>query len=106
MAYAILKTGGKQYKVAAGDEINVDLLGASEGDKVSFDQVLLAVDGASVRTGKPFIDGATVEAEVVSQFKDDKVVAFKYRRRKGYHRSVGFRRKLTKVKINAIPAAA
>lgn len=99
MAYAILKTGGKQYKVAAGDEINVDLLNAKEGDKVSFGEVLMTVDGSNVRHGKPFIDGFAIEAEVVKQFKDDKVLAFKYRRRKGYHRSVGFRRRLTTVKI-------
>ncbi len=103
MAYAILKTGGKQYRVSAGDEINVDLLDAKEGDIVSFDQVLLTTDGKSVVTGKPFIAGAVVEGQVISQFKDEKVIAFKYRRRKGYHRTVGFRRKLTKVKINAVP---
>ncbi|MBS0658016.1 MAG: 50S ribosomal protein L21 [Verrucomicrobia bacterium] len=101
MAYAILKTGGKQYKVAAGDEINVDLLDAKEGDKVKFGEVLMTVDGSNVRHGKPFIDGFAIEGEVVKQFKDDKVLAFKYRRRKGYHRSVGFRRRLTKVKIAA-----
>lgn len=101
MAYAILKTGGKQYKVAAGDEINVDLLNAKEGDKVSFGEVLMTVDGSNIRHGKPFIEGLAIEGEVLGQFKDDKVVAFKYRRRKGYHRTVGFRRKLTKVKIGA-----
>lgn len=101
MAYAILKTGGKQYKVAAGDEINVDLLNAKEGDKVSFGEVIMTVDGSNIRHGKPFIDGFAIEGEVMSQFKDDKVLAFKYRRRKGYHRSVGFRRRLTKVKISA-----
>jgi len=92
MAYAIIKTGGRQYRVAEGDTIDVDLL---EG-------VLMHADGEKITHGSPSVSGATVTGEVVEQRKDKKVVAFKYRRRKGYHRTVGHRRKLTRVKITGI----
>ena len=105
MSYAILKTGGKQYKVSAGDQINVEKLDLKVGDKATFGEVLLVSDGDKVTSGAPFVSGAKVEAEVVGQIKDEKVVAFKYKRRKGYHRTVGHRRRLTTVKINSIVGA-
>jgi large subunit ribosomal protein L21 len=105
MAYAIIKTGGRQYRVAEGDTIDVDLLSGEAGDKLTFDDVLLHADGDEFAHGDS-VSGATVTGEVVEQRKDKKVVAFKYRRRKGYHRTVGHRRKLTRVRITGITLGA
>ena len=105
MSYAILKTGGKQYKVSAGDQINVEKLDLNVGDKATFAEVLMVSDGGKITAGAPFLTGASVVGEVVGQIKDEKVLAFKYKRRKGYHRSVGHRRKLTTIKINSIIGA-
>lgn len=102
MAYAVIKTGGKQYRVESGNEIDVEKLEAEVGTDISFSDVLLVGEGDAVAIGAPFVAGATVSAEVVEQFKDDKVIAFKFRRRKGYHRTVGHRRKLTRLKIKTI----
>jgi large subunit ribosomal protein L21 len=106
MAYAIIKTGGRQFRVAEGDTIDVDLLEGDAGAKTTFGEVLLHADGENLTHGSPFVSGATVTAEVVEQRKDKKVIAFKYRRRKGYHRTVGHRRKLTRVKITGIELAS
>ena len=102
MAYAIIKTGGRQFRVAEGDTIDVDLLDVEPGKIATFGDVLLFADGKDVSHGNPVISGAKVTAEVVEQRKDKKIVAFKYKRRKGYHRTVGHRRKLTRVKIKTI----
>ena len=102
MAYAIIKTGGRQYRVVEGDTIDVDLLDAEVGKTTTFGDVLLHADGDRLAHGNPLISGAKVTAEVVEQRKDKKVVAFKFKRRKGYHRTVGHRRKLTRVKIKSI----
>ncbi len=102
MAYAIIKTGGRQYRVAEGDTIDVDLLEGKAGQKTTFGEVLLHADGENLTHGNPFVAGASVAGEVVEQRKDKKVIAFKYRRRKGYHRTVGHRRKLTRVKITKL----
>jgi len=102
MAYAVIQTGGKQYRVAEGDEIEVEKLDVEAGTDTEFPEVLLVSNGTGVAIGEPFVAGAKVTAEVVEQFKDDKVIAFKFRRRKGYHRTVGHRRKLTKLKIKSI----
>jgi large subunit ribosomal protein L21 len=106
MAYAIIKTGGRQYRVAEGDTIDVDLLDAEAGKTATFGDVLMFADGNKVTHGDPLISGAKVTAEVVEQRKDKKVVAFKFKRRKGYHRTVGHRRKLTRVKIKSINVGA
>src|SRR5213080_411792 len=95
MAYAVIKTGGRQYRVADGDTIDVDLLDAEVGKTTTFGEVLLHADGDKFTHGDPLISGAKVTAEVVEQRKDKKVVAFKFKRRKGYHRTVGHRRRLT-----------
>jgi large subunit ribosomal protein L21 len=100
MAYAIIKTGGRQYRVAEGDTVDVDLLDVEPGKTATF-EVLMHIDGGNVTSG-----GGKVTAEVVEQRKDKKVIAFKYRRRKGYHRTVGHRRKLTRVKIKSIGSSA
>jgi large subunit ribosomal protein L21 len=99
MAYAIIKTGGRQHRVAEGDIIDVDLIEGETGKKTVFGDVLFHGDGDNLTHGSPLIEGATVTGEVVEQRKDKKLIAFKYRRRKGYHRTVGHRRKLTRVKI-------
>ena len=102
MVYAIIRSGGKQYRVTPGQTIAVEKLAAKAGEKVTFDDVVLLADGATVTAGNPTVSGATVTGEIVEQFKDKKVIAFKYKRRKGYHRTVGHRRALTRVKIEAI----
>lgn len=102
MAYAIIKTGGRQHRVAEGDIIDVDLLEGDAGKETVFGDVLFHGDGDKLTHGSPLIEGATVTGEVVEQRKDKKVIAFKYRRRKGYHRTVGHRRKLTRIKITGI----
>jgi large subunit ribosomal protein L21 len=102
MAYAIIKTGGRQYRVAEGDSIDVDLLDIEPGKTATFGDVLMYADGKHLTHGDPIISGAKVVAEVIEQRKDKKVIAFKFKRRKGYHRTVGHRRKLTRVKIKSI----
>lgn len=102
MAYAIIRTGGRQFRVAEGDTIDVDLLDVEAGKTATFGDVLLFADGKDVTQGNPVIPGAKVTAEVLEQRKDKKVIAFKYKRRKGYHRTVGHRRKLTRVKVKSI----
>lgn len=102
MAYAIIRTGGRQFRVAEGDTLDVDLLDVEPGKTATFSDVLLFADGKDVTHGNPLVSGAKVTAEVVEQRKDKKIIAFKYKRRKGYHRTVGHRRKLTRVKIKSI----
>ena len=104
MAYAIIQTGGKQYRVAEGDVIEVEKLEVEAGAEAKFEQVLLVSNGESLSIGVPLVAGAAVIAEVVEQTKAPKVVAFKYKRRKGYHRTVGHRRQLTRLKIKTISA--
>jgi len=104
MAYAIFKTGGKQYKVAAGDVIEVEKLDAVAGSEATFLEVLFFSNGNEVKSGSSDLKGATVVAEIVGQKKAPKVICYKYRRRKGYHRTVGHRRKVTQLKIKSINA--
>jgi len=106
MSYAIIRTGGRQFRVAEGDTIDVDVLDVEPGKTATFGDVLMFADGKDVTHGSPLISGAKVTAEVVEQRKDKKVIAFKYKRRKGYHRTVGHRRKLTRVKIKSISVGA
>ena len=102
MAYAIFKTGGKQYKVAEGDKIEIEKLDLSEGDTTTYDQVLLVSDGSAVRIGDPVVEGASVTGEVLEQKRAKKVTAFKFKRRKGYHKTKGHRQPLTRVSITGI----
>jgi large subunit ribosomal protein L21 len=104
MSYAIIQTGGKQYRVSEGDLLNVEKLSVESGAETTLHDVLLVVNGDKTTLGTPLVAGASVKAEVVSQFKDEKVIAFKFRRRKGYHRTVGHRRQLTKLRITKISA--
>ena len=104
MSYAVIQTGGKQYRVAEGDLIEVEKLDIEAGAEAKLEDVLLISDGTKVSIGTPLLKGAAVTAEVVEQFKDEKVIAFKFKRRKGYHRTVGHRRQLTRLKIKSITA--
>jgi len=103
MAYAIFKTGGKQYRVAAGDVIEVEKLDGDAGASITFSEVLFQGAGADFKTGSA-LKGATVVGEVVAQFRGPKLINYKYKRRKGYHRTVGHRQSLTRVKITSIGA--
>ncbi|MCI5566525.1 MAG: 50S ribosomal protein L21 [Veillonellaceae bacterium] len=100
--YAIIKTGGKQYRVAEGDEIYVEKLAANEGDEVAFDQVLTIVNDDDVKVGKPFIEGAKVTAKVEAQGKAKKILVFKYKAKSNYRRRQGHRQPFTKVVIEKI----
>lgn len=103
MAYAIIQTGGRQFRVQPGDVLDVELLGVEAGQKTTFDEVLLASDGEAVKIGEPLVQGAQVTAEVLEEErKAPKVVSYKFKRRKGYHRTVGHRQKLTRVKVGEI----
>lgn len=101
--YAVIATGGKQYKVSEGDIIRVEKLGVEAGQTYTFDQVLL-VSGDDVKIGAPTVAGATVEAEVVNNMKGKKVIVYKYKRKTGYHKKNGHRQQLTAVKITKINA--
>lgn len=103
MAYAIIQTGGRQFRVQPGDVIDVELLDAETGQTATFNEVLLAADDSGVKIGEPLVKGATVTAEVLeAERKAPKVVSYKFKRRKGYHRTVGHRQKLTRVKVGEI----
>lgn len=102
-AYAVIETGGKQYRVQQGDMVSVELLEGTEvGQSVELTRVLAINDGTGLKIGAPTIDGAKVQAEVVEEYRAPKVVAFKKKRRKGYHRKVGHRQNLLRVKIASI----
>lgn len=101
--YAIIATGGKQYKVEEGDVIRVEKLGVAAGEKVTFDQVLVVSD-KEVKVGTPTVDGASVEATVVAEGKAKKVIVYRYKRKTGYHKKNGHRQPFTQVKIEKINA--
>lgn len=100
--YAIIKTGGKQYKVAEGDVIYVEKLDAQEGAGYDFQEVLAVNDDNGLVIGKPFVEGASVKATVVAQTKGKKVTVYKYKRKTGYHKKNGHRQQYTKLKIDSI----
>lgn len=100
--YAIIKTGGKQYRVSEGDEIFVEKLEAEAGDNIRFEEVLAMGDAGSLEWGTPILEGAIVSGEVVKQGKGKKVVIFKYKPKKGYRRKQGHRQPYTRVKITGL----
>jgi len=100
--YAVLETGAKQYRVAAGDTVEVERLEVKAGDPVTFDRVLLLNNEGKVSVGTPTVAQASVVGDVVEHIRGPKVVAFKLKRRKGYRRTVGHRQELTVVKIKEI----
>ena len=103
--YAVIQTGGKQYRVKSGEQLKVELLAAEVGATVSFDRVLMLGEGDGVRVGAPFVDGATVKATVVAQGRGEKVRIFKMRRRKHYAKTQGHRQSFTEVRIDEIVGA-
>lgn len=102
--YAVLETGNKQYRVAAGDTLEIERLDVEAGKPFTFDRVLLVSNEGKLTTGSPLIAKATVTADVVEHIRGEKKIAFKMKRRKGYHRTVGHRQELTVVKIKEIKA--
>lgn len=102
--YAVIETGGKQYRVQEGDVISVEKLGLIEGEKYSFDKVLMVSGDAGVKAGDPMIDGASVEATVIEEGRGPKVVVYKYKSKKAYHKKNGHRQYFTKLKIDSIKA--
>lgn len=102
--YAVLETGGKQYRVSAGDQLEVESLDVEKGQPVTFDRVLLVSNEGKLSVGTPLVAGASVVADVVDHIRGDKVIAFKMKRRKGYHRKVGHRQEITVVKVTEIKA--
>lgn len=99
--YAVIKTGGKQYRVSEGGHVRVDKLTGQAGDKLEFGEVLM-LGGEKITVGAPFVSGATVNAEIVAQGRDRKVIVFKIRRRKRYRRKGGHRQPFTELKITGI----
>jgi large subunit ribosomal protein L21 len=102
--YAVLETGSKQYRVAAGDTLEIERLAVEAGQPFTFDRVLLVNREGAVSVGAPTVAGATVEADVVEHIRGDKKLTFKMKRRKGYHKTIGHRQELTVVKIKEIKA--
>ena len=100
--YAVLETGSKQYRVAAGDQVEIERLEIEAGKPVTFDRVLLLNQDGNLTVGSPTVAGATISADVVKHIRGEKKIAFKMKRRKGYHRTVGHRQELTVVKITGI----
>lgn len=102
MQYAIVESGGKQYKAVPGSTLEVDKLPVQEGEKYTFDQVLLVVDDGEVKVGTPTVKGAKVEASVVEHFKGDKILVFKYIPRERYRRRRGHRQQYTRLQVEKI----
>ena len=102
--YAVLETGSKQYRVSAGDKVQIERLGIEAGKPVTFERVLMVNNGGKISVGSPTVANATVVGDVVEHIRGEKKIAFKMKRRKGYHRTVGHRQELTVVKIKEIKA--
>jgi large subunit ribosomal protein L21 len=102
--YAVIKTGGKQYRVAAGEKIKVEQIPADVGSEITIDQVFMVGEGESVKIGTPVVSGATVTATVVSHGRHDKIKIFKMRRRKHFQKHQGHRQNYTELRIEAISA--
>jgi large subunit ribosomal protein L21 len=100
--YAVIKTGGKQYKVSAGEKLKVESISAEVGSEIVLDQVLMVADGERVTTGTPLVSGATVKATVVSHGRGEKIKIFKLNRRKHYRKTLGHRQNYTEIQINGI----
>lgn len=103
--YAVVETGGKQYKVAKNDVLTVEKLKAKAGGEVKLSKVLLAKDGNTIHVGSPYVKGAHVVCEVLGQEREDKVIAFKYKKRKSEKKKIGHRQDVTKLKVKEIEIA-
>jgi len=106
MKYAVIATGGKQYRVSEGDEIEVDLLASNQGKTYTFEDILLVRDGETVVVGTPKVLGAVVEAAILAHGKGEKIHVSKFKAKVRYSRTVGFRPRFTKLKINKIAVTA
>ncbi len=102
--YAVLETGSKQYRVSAGDQLEIERLAVEAGQPVTFDRVLLVNNDGKVTVGAPTVANASILADVVEHIRGEKKLTFKMKRRKGYHKSIGHRQELTVVKIKEIKA--
>jgi large subunit ribosomal protein L21 len=102
--YAIIETGGKQYRVQPGDTVRVEKLHGNQGDPIEFANVLLLSDDETVSVGRPLVEGAKVVGEIVEQGRGEKLIVYKFRRRKNYRRKNGHRQAYTAVKINSVSA--
>ena len=102
VTYSIIETGSKQYRVSAGDTLEVERLGVEAGQPVTFDRVLLVNNDGKVAVGSPTVASASVVADVVEHIRGEKKIAFKMKRRKGYHKTIGHRQELTVVKIKEV----
>ena len=104
--YAIVETGGKQYKLEEGRYVDIELLDNNVNDKVTFDKIVMLVNGKKSKVGTPYVDSATVEGTIVKHDKDKKIIVFKQRPKKGYRKKQGHRQQFTRVMINKINAKA
>src|SRR5512135_3091241 len=102
--YAVIRTGGKQYKVAAGGKLKVERLAAEVGSEIVIDDVLMVADGDNIKVGAPVVAGASVKATVLSHGRGDKVMIYKMRRRKHYRKTQGHRQNYTEIRIDGISA--
>jgi len=102
--YAVVSSGGKQYKVHEGEILRVEKISGNIGDKVSFDKILMYSDGENVRIGRPVLDDVAVRGQIVEHGKNKKIIVFKYKRRKRYRRKQGHRQQYTAIKIENIEA--
>ncbi len=100
--YAVLKTGGKQYKVAEGDVIYIEKLGLSENETYTFNEVLAIGSDDGIKVGAPYVEGATVTAKALKEGRSKKIIVYKYKPKKGYHKKQGHRQAYTKVQIEKI----
>jgi len=101
--YAIVKTGGKQYKVSPGDIIKIDKIDGAAGNEITFEDILMVVaDDKNIEIGKPYLSNVKIAGEIIKQSKDQKIIIFKSKRRKGYRKKTGHRQLLTEVKIKEI----
>jgi len=100
--YAVIKTGGKQYRVSAGEKLKVEQIPADVGAQITLDQILMVGEGETVKVGAPLVAGATITATVLSQGRHDKIKIFKMRRRKHYQKHQGHRQNYTELRIDAI----
>jgi len=104
MAYAIFKAAGQQFRAEKGETLKVPKLEGEPGAKVTFEEVLLAADGDAIKAGQPTVKGAKVVGEIVRHGKDDKIIVFKFKRRKNYRRKTGHRQQFTEIKITSVKA--
>jgi len=100
--YAVLETGSKQYRVSTGDKLQIERLAVESGKEVTFDRVLMVNNDGAIAVGSPTVPNATIRAEVLEHIRGDKKIAFKMKRRKGYHKTIGHRQELTVVMIKEI----